>query len=155
MHTCIHWLTDWKTPLAIWLFVHFFCRPVHCSHTTRSPSWWDNVAECLLARNLPCYPWQCLHSCKKLTMISMNHTMIGCIWYFQLQTAEGLACRLRVHIGSDNLVCFEAVNSPGQYLGISNSGTACISKKVKPDQIEAKFFVRVQVRYFQSFRYPV
>ena len=64
-----------------------------------------------------------------------------------LQTAEGSACRLRVHIGPNNLVCFEAVGAPGQYLGMSYNGTACKPKKVTPDQVEAKFFVRVQVRY--------
>ena len=68
-----------------------------------------------------------------------------------LQTAEGPACRLRVHIGPNNLVCFESVAAPGQYLGMSNNGAVCKPQKVTPDQVEAKFFVRVQVRYQWSF----
>ena len=59
-----------------------------------------------------------------------------------LQTAEGAACRLRVHIGPNNLVCFESVAAPGQYLGMSKRGAA---QKVTPDKVEAQFFVRVQV----------
>ena len=63
-----------------------------------------------------------------------------------LQTKRGDACRLRVHIGADNLVCFEAVGSPGQYLAISQAGTALDPRRVNPGCIEAKFFVRVHVR---------
>jgi len=51
------------------------------------------------------------------------------------------------HEGPNNLVCFEAVGAPGQYLGMSKSGAACKPRKVTPDQAEAQFFVRVQVRY--------
>ena len=64
-----------------------------------------------------------------------------------LQTAEGPACRLRVHVGPNNLVCFEAMGAPGQYLDMAYNGGVCKAQKVKPDQVEAKFFVHVQVRY--------
>ena len=62
-----------------------------------------------------------------------------------LQTDVGDACHLRVHIGPDNLVSFEAVGSPGQYLAISQTGTALDPRRVIPGCIETKFFVRVHV----------
>lgn len=62
-----------------------------------------------------------------------------------LQTDVGDACRLRVYIGPDNLVSFEAVCSPGQYLAISQTGTALDPRRVIPGCIETKFFVRVHV----------
>ena len=62
-----------------------------------------------------------------------------------LQTYMGDACRLRVHIGPDNLVCFEAVCSPGQYLAISQTGRALDPRRVNPGYIDAKLHVRVCV----------
>jgi len=43
------------------------------------------------------------------------------------------------------------MSAPGQYLGMYNNGAVCKPQKVTPDQVEAKFFVRVQVRYQWSF----
>ena len=62
-----------------------------------------------------------------------------------LQTDIGDACHLRVHIGPDNLVCFEAVCSPGQYLAISQTGTALDPRHVNPGYVDAKFRIRVCV----------
>ena len=60
----------------------------------------------------------------------------------------GDACRLRVHIGPDNLVCFEAVCSPGQYLAISQTGTTLDPRLVNPGYADAKFRIRVCVSLF-------
>ena len=62
-----------------------------------------------------------------------------------LQTDVGDACRLRVYIGPDNLVSFEAVCSPGQYLAISQTGTALDPRLVNPGYVDAKFRIRVCV----------
>ena len=62
-----------------------------------------------------------------------------------LQTDVGDACHLRVHIGPDNLVSFEAVGSPGQYLAISQTGTALDPRLVNPGYVDAKFRIRVCV----------
>ena len=54
-------------------------------------------------------------------------------------------CYLRVHVLPDNYVYFESTEHPGHYLGIAKNGSACKPKEVRPESVEAQFFVRVEV----------